>query len=421
MIRRPLRTLRSLSKSLSRVTVVGGEEDYGELSFGFYDDGNGLKTCPAPDSRYIYALFNTGFYAAKRYDFCGINLYLYTTGAALIYEKGGTLEKFVTLPEGDPFAAEARNEDGDSLLVLVCGDGMCVYNGVTEEKTVTTLPSPLYGGIVHCGRLFAADKSSGYKVVWSGLRVTDWEDGVQGSGYILLDGELGKVLKLESFGDDILCVRERGFTVIRAMADSRNFRIAPSQCSVDVGLKINVGGAIGKKYYFTSSGALYCYDGSSVSLEYSAGGKLAGLFRAYAFGDGYVYAECDYNDRYCLMRYDPHSGKAIFFGEDCTSPFMLNGQLLCKKNLNFYGITSAGKLDNRLWRSVPIACGRKTLKNLSVESDGEPVITVVCGDYRRTFTGTGKIPVNLSGEEIFIEISGNASVRRVTAELEERK
>ncbi|MGN1060203.1 MAG: hypothetical protein ACI4QN_00570 [Candidatus Coproplasma sp.] len=422
MIRRTLRALPSLTKSLSRVTVLGGSQDNGEYCFGYGQDKDGLKVCPAPDGQCANNVTADNFYSADRHINFGLTLLLYTNGVAVALEKGENPYNFTRLSEGAPFSVEARTENGDNLLVVVCGNQMCVYDGATEEKSVIALPYSIYGGVVHCGRLFAVDKSDGCKVVWSGLRVTEWEDGVQGSGYVLLDGDLGNVLKLENFGDDILCVRERGFTIMHALGDSRNFRIAPSQCAVKTGEEVCVGGAIGKKYYFASGGGLYCFDGDSIALAYAVDDNFTLCNKAYVYGDGYVYADCVYGGKQCLMRYEPASGKAVFFGADCSSPFVVDGELYCSKDYCFFRLSAANAEEGRLWRSKPIGgCGRKVLKNLWVEADGAPEITVICGDTSRKFSGTGKIPVNSSGECIIVEIRGHAAVKSVVAELEVRK
>ncbi|MGN0824240.1 MAG: hypothetical protein ACI4MB_04140 [Candidatus Coproplasma sp.] len=422
MIRRGKRTPFSLSKSLSRITLLDGSKDYSEACFGYEQDGSALKVCSAPGGQTVNGVTAKNLYAVSQHVNFGLTLLLYTNGFAVVFTDGGTPYNFAQLGSGKPFSAEARNENGEGLIVYVCGNRMCVYNGETENSETYNLPIPMYGGVMHCGRLFAVDSNNGCKVVWSGLRVTDWEDGVQGSGYALLDSDLGRVLELKNFGDDILCVRERGFSVMHAMADSRNFRIAPSQNVIRTGGKIDVGGVIGSKYYFTSGDGLYCFDGDSIALEYATDANLSSIGRAYVYGDGYVYADCVYCGVNCIMRYDPESKKAVFFGGDCSFPFIADGKLYCSKSYGFYRLSTENGEDGRIWRSKPIgSCGRKVLKNIWVDASGSPEITVICGDISRKFNGTGKIAVNASGELIKIEIRGHTEIKSVVAELEVRK
>ena len=422
MIRRKIRTPVSLSKSVSRIAVLDGAKGESQLCFGYEQGDFGLKSCPAPGAQTVNGVTADKLYAVERHALFGLTLLEYTNGFAVVFKDGQTPYNFAHLDSGKPFSAEARNENGDKLIVYVCGDKMCVYNGVTENMQTYNLPTPAYGGVVHCGRLFVVDGNNGCKVVWSGLRVTDWQDGVQGSGYALLDGDLGQVLELKNFGDDILVVRETGFSVMHAMADSRNFRIAPSQNVIKTGGRINVGGVLGRKYYFTSGGGLYSFDGDSIATEYATGAILSSLGRAYVYGDGYVYADCVYGGVRCIMRYEPESKKAVFFGADCSFPFISDGKLYCVKDYGFYNLSTENGEDGRIWRSQPIGnCGKKVLKTLWADACGSPEITVVCGDVSRKFKGKGKFLVNASGESLKIEIRGHAAVKSVTAELEVRK
>ena len=121
------------------------------------------------------------------------------------------------------------------------------------------------------------------------------------------------------------------------------------------------------------------------------------------------------------MRYDPQSGNSIFFGKGCTIPFFYKGEVYCVKDGKFYSLSPKNTDEGRIWRSQPIGgCGKKTLKYLYVDGEGTPEFTVVSERGRLKVKGTGRIPVNLVGEKIYVEISGNTPVRSVVAELEER-
>lgn len=422
MIRRNRRGLPSLSKRILQEKLIGGTAPHGAVCFGYEQNADGLSVCPAPSEQSVITVTTFNLHEAKWHPSFGFELLMYTNGISVVWNREkGNCYNFCRQSPGEPFSAEARNGQGDPLLIVVCGNQMCVCNGTTDEKVMQTLPAEVYGGVVHCGRLFAVDCANGYKVVWSGLRVTDWQEGIQGSGYVLLDGDAGKILKLENFGDDLLCVRERGFTVLHAMADSRNFRIAPSQCAVCTGGKINVGGMVGNKYYFTADGGLYFYDGNEITLAYAVNNVFTSCSKAYAYGDGYVYADCVYNGINCIMRFNVRSGEAVFFGRDCSSPFVSDGKLYCAKDFEFHQLSVFNE-EERLWRSEPLEiCGKRVLKNVWVTGSGDVKVTVHGGGERRTFNGLGKLVVNVAGEDTVIEISGHCNVTRALAESEVRK
>lgn len=421
MIRRNLRTLPSLSKNLSMVTLVGGSAQAGEICFGFEQDESGLTLCPSPETDCVSLYSSDNVFAVKSHVCFGKTLLLYRHGLVMSFKKQGEFDVYADFEGAQPFSAETRNEEGDPLLIVAGGESMILLNKTTGERNVYALPTSMYGGIVHCGRLFAVDSATGYKVVWSGLRVTDWSDGIDGSGYIILDSELGKILTLESLGDDILCVRERGFTVIKALADSRNFRISPAQRSVKTAENVNLGGVFGQKYFFASGDGLYSFDGEQIKLEY-ADKNVDDYNSVYAYGNAYLYVECKYFNKQCIMRYLPSNGKSVFFGLDCTVPLIADGELFCSYAESFHKMTRDNPKEYRLWRSHPVGgCGKKTLKRLYVDSDETPEITVICGDVKRKVKGVGRIPVNLSGESFYVEVGGNIPVRSIVAELEGRK
>lgn len=419
MIRRCIRSSKGLSKKLSRVTLIDGAESLSSLCMGFYNDEGGLQPCPAPSAKPFTITSAENLHSVvRRSNFTFLH---YTNGVTDLFLKGTAHCNIVNLPAGEPFSLITMAENGYYLISIVCSNKQAIYELNTGEIDTYDLPSVIYGGIAHCGRMFAVDKKDNCKVVWSGLSVTDWEDKLDGSGYIYLNRDLGSIQKLENFGDDILCVFEQGFAVIRGFADSRNFRISPSQYSVNAGLKINVGGVWGGKYYYSTVNGLHSYNGETISMEYAVNRYLTDVGRVYVLGDGYVYAECTYNGEGCLMRYDPQSGKSVFFGKGCTIPFLYEGEMFCVKDGGFYSLSPENDEEGRIWRSQPIGgCGKKTLKYLYVDSDGTPEIAVVSEGGRREIRGTGKIPVNLAGEKIYVEISGNTPVRSVVAELEER-
>ncbi|MGN1104511.1 MAG: hypothetical protein ACI4QI_06490 [Candidatus Coproplasma sp.] len=420
MIRRAKHTPAALSKSTSKLTVLDASQSLTRTCLGYCSGADGLRLCPAIGSSAVNSLKADNLYAIDSYyDY---TIVLYNDGSNYVMRNGVTeADVYDDLPEGKPFSFAYRDMDGISSHVVVCGKTMIACDLSIKAHLTVSIPSSIYGGVVHCGRLFAVENTHGCKVIWSGLNLLDWEDKIDGAGYIFLNSQLGKIYKLENFGDDILCVREYGFTVIKGLADSRNFRIASSQDSIKLSQKINAGGVLRQKYYFSTADGLYSFDGTSVKREYAASGYLTEVGNVYVLNDGYVYADCTYNGYSCIMRYDERSGTAAYFGVNCSHPFTVEGELYCIYANAFYKMSPDNSDGYRAWCSYPIGgYGRKTLKNLYVESDQTPEINAVCGGVRRKVSGTGRIPVNLSGEDIRIEVYGNSTVKSIIAELEER-
>lgn len=414
------------AKSPKRTELIGKSGIDPVLCYGYSYNGGVLRPAPAVYSTVATGLSARDFYGVSYHPAFGGALFLFSSGGAA-FKRFSDAEAFAlpAFSPSIPFAVEARDKNGAPIAAIVSGSVMRVFASLPSDGVSYNLPYSLYGGVAHCGRLFAADYSDRLTLRWSGLRIVDWTAGIEGSGYLSLEGAAGRILALENFGDDLLCVREHGFTTVKALADSRNFRIAPSQFTAFTAGAVNVGGAVGGKYFFTQTDGVYSYDGAAISKEYAAGGALAGCGRAYAAGDGMLYVECTYGGASCLMRFDPQSKQAVFFGLGCKHPFRLKDELYCVKGESFYTLSSSNSDSQRLWRAVHVgaelgggACGRKTLKRLEVYGSGNLSLTVTADDVSRAFSGFGAVYVGMRGRDFSVEIRGDGTAERVWAQFE---
>lgn len=418
MIIRAKKSSSTLATKVAEVRLLGDGAEECDCVFGYEQGADGLTVCPAPAGQSLASV--NGLYYVGVHPSFGVTLIADKSGKVTAFKGGQEPYTFASLPQGLPFSFECRNADDEELLVVVSGNVASYYDAKTQTQGSYTLPYSVYGGVLHCGRLFAVDEADEHKIVWSGLRADEWKAGLLGSGYAYLNGDVGKILKLESFADDLLCVCEYGFTVVKGLADVRNFRIAPSQYSVGRGGKIEGGGVCGQRYYFCRSDGLYSFDGESVRSEYSDAKRLSHCGSVRVYG-GYVFACCTYVGIKCLMRYDVQNGKATFFGKDCEFPFFADGNAYCVKDNRLYALAVSPNGEG-LWRSKKIGgCGRKTLKRLFADADDNVCVTVVCDGVKRTVSGKGEIPVYAAGEDIYLEISGGVPVRGLIAQTEERK
>ena len=98
MIRRCLRSLNGLSKKLSRVTLIGGEETLTDLSMGYYSGANGLQLCPAPSAKPITSLSAKNLLSVERRAF--FTLLHYADGVTNLFGIGTPTSNIVTLPQG---------------------------------------------------------------------------------------------------------------------------------------------------------------------------------------------------------------------------------------------------------------------------------------------------------------------------------
>lgn len=418
MIRRVNRTSKLSSSKVNKICLLGEDASLGDYCLGYEQGANGLTVCPSPKAEKLNSVTARGLCDVRVHRAFGLVALSYTNGVTVCYEVGKTPYNASRLSKGICFSFEYKNELNQNLLATVSGNAMQTYNGVTGEKLTFTLPYKLYGGVYHCGRLFAATEEDKQKIVWSGLGVQDWSDSINGSGYICLGGEAGNVVAVESFGDDLLCVREHGFTLIHALADSRSFRIAPSQRVIMVDEKISKGSAIGKRYYFGTGNGLYVFDGDEVSLVYCEQGKLTDCGSVTVVGDE-LFVNCRYLGDECIMRYKIKSSTASYFCKDCSFAFCLDGVIYVVKSEEFYQADCDYNQGARLWRSKKLEGGGKvTLKRLFIEADKSVNITVCYGGVRREVNGVGELLINACGRELYLEYDGNEPIYKLVAQTE---
>lgn len=418
MIRRAMHTKKVLSSKVNEVCLLGEDAPLGDYCLGYEQGANGLTVCPSPKAERLNAVTARGLCDVRVHRPFGLVALSYNNGATVCYEVGKTPYNISRFAKGGCFSFEYKNNLNQNLLVTVGANAAQAYNGVTGEKLTFTLPYKLYGGVYHCGRLFAAIEEDRQKVVWSGLGVQDWSDTLTGSGYICLGGEAGNIITIESFGDDLLCVREHGFTLIHALADSRSFRIAPSQRLVLVDKKISKGCAVGKRYYFGMGNGLYLFDGDELSLVYCEEGKLSDCGSVTAVGDE-LFVNCRYCGEECIMRYKIKSGVASYFCKDCSFAFCLDGVVHVIKSEEYYQTDYEQRKNSRLWRSQKLANGsRVTLKRLFITAEKSVKLTVCCDGLRREVSGVGELLINACGRELYLEYDGNQPIYKLVAQTE---
>ncbi len=422
MIRRRAsgRTSALVSK-LYDVDVIGGKADLTLRRFSFRAEDNTLVSDWAP-------VAVPGSFDAKDAAF---SEYLPALGCVLIVNADGRVLKwdiaqkilFIagTLPVGTPFLT-ASEENGYKTYTVYSGNKACKIKSYGNETV--NLPYTFGAGVYHCGRVFAADAADGYILRWSGLGGTDWVQSIKGGGYIRLDHAGGKIIDVKGFGDNLLCLREYSITIIHALADSRNFRISPSQKLIPVPAVKSGGAVIGGKYWFSCKDGLYSFDGNSVKKAFAVPARSQGTFgKVKSLSDGYVYAEF-FCPNVITLRYDPQTGEYVWFGLNCSLPWKAGNDYYCVYASLIKKLERGAYDGNRRWQSESVDCGfsgMKTLRRITVEKDPGINVYLISNGKTRLITGTGEITLCDRAESFAFRITGSGSIKKLSARLEVTK
>lgn len=346
-------------------------------------------------------------------------LYLLTSSAAYRISKGASsYTSIATSLTGNPFFTDMYF-NGYAVTVFCNGYSRVIYTGLAQDTATDT--KRFYCAAVHCGRFFARDYLDGFKLWWSASHALDWEEGIYGCGYTYLPVEGGAILRLYSYGDRLIAVRERGITVIRAYGDPQNYKVdASANYMTADGIIEDTCAESGGKIIFCTESGIFAFDGSGIDrlASFAAEGLSAPQFAA-ASGDMY-YLVCTISTlgsgrMYCFDLSENYgwpttlTPRALFEGPD--------GAYAVSGNVAFKIVQSGQSLQ---WLSLPVALGGRAayLKKLRACCDGDVSVSVSSLGVSRTFSGSGEHVVNMAGDEFKFTVTAYGKLRSVQAQAE---
>ncbi len=218
--------------------------------------------------------------------------------------------------EGDePFIFEQR-ENGIAKL-YAAGEGTCVCFG-SGSGASNTFDCGIFGGQFKSGRLFGIDITDNFKLRWSGEGgAFDWEESIDGAGWLKLDGAGGRILNLLCYGEKLVAVRENCLSVISAFGTPENFKAENKNLYI-AGVCKNTAAVAGNKLlFFAVNGAysgLYSYNGAKITRVNCPLAEDIAL-PVCAVADGDLYFLSGYVkplERRAVLVYNANSGFAYF-------------------------------------------------------------------------------------------------------------
>ena len=321
--------------------------------------------------------------AAAYYSQGNGSLCLLTSSAAYRIDEGASSYTAMSSSlSANPFFADMYI-NGYSTTVLFSGFTRVAFTGMAQDTA--TDEKRFYTGTVHCGRFFARDYLDKFKLWWAASHALDWTEGISGCGYAILPPEGGGVLRLFSFEDRLVAVRERGITVVRAYP-KRHIRLR-------------------RRRHIPP--ALLC--GRQAVLALGCRGVRRHVLRALRRRISRL------GQAVCLRRIG-----ALGLGSRPRPAHAVRGGEGSVRRVRHVALRLAegGQLVWRSRRLRPGSCGAY-IKSIRVVCEGDVQTALDVRGASRTFEGSGSHAVNMPADELTVTVtaSGRLSAVELTAEV----
>lgn len=398
-----------------------------DVTSGALTDGYGVETSPLFEGLTGQAAwrFTRYDYDAEEYKTC--DMYCDQSGAVWYNYGAGWRELSGVKFTSAPAAVGYRLYGDDSVLMTSPTDKMYVWDGVGAARRVDDSPY-VTSMAMHYERMFATTTGESNAVYFSDdLDPTNWNDSdLTEGGYIRLLDERGRLLKVVDFLNYVYVFREYGISRLTAYAAQEDFSVVNLYVA---GGRIYGGSvcACGDTVLMLASDGLHSFDGYAVRNKLRAVKFAPSPHASAVFADGkYYLAACtgggEANDT--LIVYDLASGTFALSRLAITRLEQLAGEV--------YAVTADGRIGkvskcgalfgeplDKLWESGTLDFGtpvKKTVREVSVVSDGPAELTVTADNVSRTFAlggGVTRVKPTLTGRTIKFGIKSSAVGARI--------
>ena len=346
---------------------------------------------------------------------------------------------------GEVLSATTYTYNGNTGLLFSTPNGLYfLYLGFVTQLSFSEIFTTMCS---HNDRVFAVLSLDEYKLYFSDdFDPANWNISLQEGGYISFTEEMGKIVKVLSFGGYVYIFFEHGIRRLAAYIDQTEFTLREAYLSVGRIAKDSVV-ICGDRILFAASDGVYSFDGVGVKKILTA---IEGLFSKdrsdafAAFHNGKYYLACSLDmdseiaeGTNSLVIYDIWQNTHEI-AHDIGLRFMLpldteniSGVLTeTKYPVSFLGLLDrSGKVDStatqKVWLS-PVTTlgksgGRKLLREISLRCEGEVTLRVILNGVTSAYsavTGRNVFRVRRPFDRLRVEIrSSSASVRVTEAEL----
>lgn len=340
------------------------------------------------------------------------------TKSALFMAVEGENYKFFSAADATlPFVIEYKS-GAQPASIAITNNQYYQFRG--DSGIIDKTKNNICGGVYKNGRVFAIDVSDRYKLRWSGEKgIFDWEEKIDGAGWLYTDIELGEINNLAVFKDDIAVIKQHGITLINVGGAPEDFKETVTVLTPPIYQNCSV--VCGNKLYFYTSNGLYTFNGTAVEkVNIDGVNQLTAGVYAMACGSRLFFAGTHKSlGRGVILVYDTAEKTSYFI--DVPTTAMVSG-----KYLHAYTQRAAVRLEEGISYTYQseefghFSKRKKTLESIFLDCDTVVDVTVSTESGSRLFKGVkGKIHTHTRGAFFKVTVSGtNAEIRQLTASVE---
>ncbi|MDE7330322.1 MAG: hypothetical protein K2N30_04475 [Clostridia bacterium] len=332
----------------------------------------------------------------------------YLAGNSLVFGNG------IEFSAESPFIFFSR--EGEAIAA---GDGECMS---TQSALPEKLPfkSGIFGGVSKSGRVFAIDKEDNFIIRWSGKNGgLDWEEGIDGAGWLRLSPEKGKILNIAVYNEKLVALCEYGLALLTAYGTPENFKLQYIDGATGKVYANTACVAGGKLAFFTENG-LRLFDGTKVEapcfeIETDVSNPR------FSFGADGVYFLCADSvnlQRRVIFAVDIVNSCAYIVDLPATAAY-INGNVFCFADGGIYELKRGGGFTFTSGRTDFGVRGKKALVSVFAGNENPADIEVISDGKSRIVRGVrGYCLPCVSGNGFKIKIRSDGEVRGLCAVAE---
>lgn len=344
-------------------------------------------------------------------------LYVMNNMALYTSEAGGSYRTVAYEDAALPFFIEYR--DGTQQVSKIVFDSRGIlFKG--KGEALHSVPYRICGGVYKNGRVFAIDLDNRYKLCWSGEKgIDDWEEKIDGAGWLYTDAELGEIINLLVFKGHIAIIKKYGISLLSAYGAPENFKEIVNVSTPAI--YQNTAVVCGNKVYFYTADGLYAFNAAGTEkIDLKLAEDFSSAVYAMTYGGSVFFAGTHKKlRRVVVLVYDTKEKTSYLIDVPATAlaagndpyAYIKGGAVKLEKGAAFtYASEEIGHFSKR----------KKTLKSIFLDCTENVDITVDTESRRRQFKDVkGRVQTNISGSHFKVSVTGkNAEIKEFTANVE---
>ena len=316
-----------------------------------------------------------------------------------------------------PFLVEYN--DGNKPRSAVVFNTKSVYY-LDSGSTVENNRRNICGGVYKNGRVFGIDLSDSYKLWWSGEKgIKDWEERIDGAGWLYTDTELGEIYNLLVFKGELAVIKKFGITLLNVGGTPEDFKQTVAVPTPAIYQNCSV--VCGNKLYFYTTDGLYAFNGSAAEkVEIDGTSDFTSAVYGMTHGTCLFFAGTHNGlEKGVILVYDTKDATHYFIDAAATA-------LVAANNLYAYvkgGVVKLERGNPYTYRSEEFghfSKRKKTLESIFIDCNTGVDLTVQTESGSRLFKGVkGKVLTRARGAHFKVSVTGtDAEIREMSATVE---